>query len=114
VNNDHSAVLANFHVASFLPESGASAGVPVSEGDPFSVRWHAPELLFPEEFGLESPRRTKETDVYAFGMVMFEVGFFSPFQPSGPDDHTLSIMRLIPHNRYSLDRSRSRVFGTKP
>ena len=85
VNNDRSAVLANFHSASFLPESGANAGVPASECDPFSVRWHAPEFLFPGEFGLESARHTKETDVYAFGMVMFEVGPTSSFWFSNAD-----------------------------
>ena len=49
-------------------------GVSISECDTWSVRWLAPELLFPEEFGLESAGRTKETDVYGFAMVMFEVG----------------------------------------
>jgi hypothetical protein len=49
-------------------------GVSVPECDPLSVRWLAPELLFPEEFGLEDARRTKETDVYSFAMVMYEVG----------------------------------------
>jgi len=56
-----------------------NTGAPISECDPSSVRWLAPELLFPEEFGLESARRTKETDIYAFAMVMYEVGPF--FQP---------------------------------
>ena len=48
--------------------------VPVSECDLWSVRWLAPELLFPEKFGLGGARRTKETDIYAFTMVMYEVG----------------------------------------
>lgn len=54
-------------------------GTPISESDPWSVRWFPPELLFPGEFGLEGARRTKETDVYAFAMVMYEVGPFSMF-----------------------------------
>ena len=58
------------------------AGVPASECDPLSVRWLAPELLFPKEFGLRSARRTKETDTYAFAMVMFEVGPSSFLQSS--------------------------------
>ncbi|KAF9781600.1 kinase-like domain-containing protein, partial [Thelephora terrestris] len=72
VSSDHSAVLTNFRLASFLPDSEADAGASVSECDPWSVRWLAPELLFPEKFGLESARRSKETDVYAFAMVMYE------------------------------------------
>jgi len=74
VNGDHSAVLANFRLASFLPDPEVDTGVPALECDLRSVRWLAPELLFPEEFGLESACFTRETDVYAFAMVMYEVG----------------------------------------
>lgn len=61
-------------MAFFLPKPGVNTGAPVSDCDPCSVRWLAPELLFPEKFGLQSVRRTKETDIYAFAMVMYEVG----------------------------------------
>ena len=73
VNSNHSAVLANFRLAFFLPKPGVNTSAPVSDCDPCSVRWLAPELLFPEKFGLQSVRRTKETDIYAFAMVMYEV-----------------------------------------
>ena len=33
----------------------------------------SPELLDPSEFGLEDSRRTKESDCYALGMVVYEV-----------------------------------------
>ena len=55
-------------------------GVFVPECDIWSVRWLAPELLFPEEFGLEGARCTKETDIYTFTMVMYEVGPLSVLQ----------------------------------
>lgn len=71
MNGNRSAILANFRLASFLPDLEADTGV--SECDPLSVRWLAPELLFPEEFGLQCARRTKETDIYALAMVMYEV-----------------------------------------
>ena len=74
MNDDHSAVLTNFRFASFLADTEVDTGASVSECDIWSVRWLAPELLFPREFGLESACRTKETDVYSFAMVMFEVG----------------------------------------
>ena len=34
----------------------------------------SPELLDPERFGVEGDRPTKESDCYAFGMVIYEVG----------------------------------------
>jgi hypothetical protein len=37
------------------------------------VRWLAPELVYPEEFGLHVYVRSRESDVYALAMVMFEV-----------------------------------------
>ena len=74
MNGNHSAILTNFRLASFLPESEVDTGISVTECDPWSVRWLAPELLFPEKFGFGSVRLTKETDIYALAMVMYEVG----------------------------------------
>ena len=37
------------------------------------MRWMSPELIDPERFGLEDSRPTKESDCYAFGMVIYEV-----------------------------------------
>jgi serine/threonine protein kinase len=114
VNGDHSAVLANFRLASFLPESEVNTGILVSECDPWSVRWHAPELLFPEKFGLDGARRTKETDVYAFAMVMYEVSplfvFVVPQLDLTVTPHFW--LRNECHRRY-LDHFRSRASGTK-
>lgn len=74
-----------------------------------SIRWLAPELLFPDKFGLDRAYRTKETDVYAFAMVMYEVGI--PFSDwTWP--HTFDYVTYAVH-RCSLDHSRSKVFGTK-
>jgi len=42
-------------------------------GNAFSVRWLAPELIFPERFGLDSRVRSKESDIYAFAMLIWEV-----------------------------------------
>ncbi|EMD37239.1 hypothetical protein CERSUDRAFT_123937 [Gelatoporia subvermispora B] len=38
-----------------------------------STRWTAPELLDPEEFGFDHAQLTCATDVYSFGMVMWEL-----------------------------------------
>lgn len=33
-----------------------------------------PELLYPDKFGIEDPRPTMQSDCYALGMVVYEVG----------------------------------------
>ena len=38
-----------------------------------TMRWMSPELLDPEQFGLDDSRPTKESDCYALGMVIYEV-----------------------------------------
>ena len=38
-----------------------------------TTRWMSPELLDPEQFGLDHGRPTKESDCYALGMVIYEV-----------------------------------------
>jgi serine/threonine protein kinase len=38
-----------------------------------TVRWMAPELLYPEHFGLEHTNPTRSSDIYALGMVILEV-----------------------------------------
>ena len=38
-----------------------------------TVRWMSPELLYPQDFGLKDSRRTRRSDCYALGMVIYEV-----------------------------------------
>ena len=38
-----------------------------------AFRWMSPELFDPEKFGLKDSRRTKRSDCYALGMVIYEV-----------------------------------------
>ena len=37
------------------------------------MRWMSPELLYPNQLGLNESRPTKESDCYALGMVTYEV-----------------------------------------
>ena len=37
-----------------------------------TARWMGPELINPEQFGLESSRPTESSDCYALGMVIYE------------------------------------------
>lgn len=39
-----------------------------------TVRYMAPELLNPSGFGLQNSNPTKKSDVYAFGVVTYQVG----------------------------------------
>ena len=38
-----------------------------------TVRWMSPELIYPEQFGLEESSPTKLSDCYALGMVIYEI-----------------------------------------
>lgn len=38
-----------------------------------SARWRAPELLHPEAWGMSNALPTFASDVFAFGMVIYEV-----------------------------------------
>jgi serine/threonine protein kinase len=45
-----------------------------------TVRWMSPELFYPDKSGLKGARPTKQSDCYAFGMVVYEVlGGQAPF-----------------------------------
>lgn len=37
-------------------------------------RWCSPEILHPGSFGLTKEKATKASDMYAFGMLAYEVG----------------------------------------
>ena len=50
--------------ATHLPSSSYSIGG--------TLRWMSPELMAPEEFGMERSRPTKSSDCYSFGMVVYE------------------------------------------
>jgi serine/threonine protein kinase len=75
VKDDGKACLADFGLMSIAldPETtditsstgGAAKG---------TYRWMSPELFYPKEFGLPKFQLTKESDCYAFGMVVYEVG----------------------------------------
>ena len=54
-----------------------------SEDDdlPVKPRWCSPEIIHPDAFGLTKAKATKASDMYAFGMLAYEVGSSSHVVP---------------------------------
>ena len=67
VDKDGHACLADFCQ---LEMTSVEASIPLETS---SVPWMSPELLDPGKFGLAQCSRTKESDCYALGMVIYEV-----------------------------------------
>lgn len=62
----------NARIADFgMLATSDSSNTSLNEGG--SSRWMSPELLDPDAFGLEGVHRTKPSDCYALGMVIYEV-----------------------------------------
>ena len=71
------ACLADFGLSTFTPSVPGEMTTDTTGGTPFYM---APELLDPVQFGKEKSRPTQPADVYAFGMVIYEVlTGFDPF-----------------------------------
>ncbi|KAF9781221.1 kinase-like domain-containing protein [Thelephora terrestris] len=64
------ACLADFGLATLAPSTEGATTTNTAGG---TLLYMAPELLFPSKFGNQTARPTKPADVYALGMVIFEV-----------------------------------------
>ena len=73
VDNLGHARLADFGLACILCDSNTINPPTTTSGSTGSPRWMAPELFDPEVAGLNSSRPSNASDVYAFGMVVYEV-----------------------------------------
>ncbi|KAF9781204.1 kinase-like domain-containing protein [Thelephora terrestris] len=78
IDDNHSARLADFGSSAILPSSKPDVS---AFSNAFAVRWLAPELILPEEFGFSARVCSKQSDVYALAMLMYEAfsGLF-PFE----------------------------------
>ena len=66
------ALLADFGLLAIISDAtGPGSSSPLTHGG--TCRWMSPELFYPEDFGLKDSRRTKYSDCYAMGMVIYEV-----------------------------------------
>ena len=68
-----------------------------------TIRWMAPELLLPENFGFTGKLRkqlpSQSTDIYAIGMTVLEVSAHLPAGASGP--HLSRLLRDALHSAMS-------------
>ena len=74
MKDDGRACLADFGLMSIVldPET-TDITTSTEDGTKGTYRWMGPELFYPNEFGLPKFSLTKESDCYAFGMVIYEV-----------------------------------------
>ncbi|KAJ7483794.1 kinase-like domain-containing protein, partial [Mycena galericulata] len=80
ISDDFHACLADFGLATTVSISDTEATTysPTSSKHAGSVRWFAPELISPQQFGCEKFVRTPATDVYAFACVCVELHTGNP------------------------------------
>ena len=82
IDSDHCARLADFGLAVIVDES-ATGSIVENGGMRGTLRWMAPELMYPEEFGFTGECQvrlpSRGTDVYALGMTILEVRTPYPF-----------------------------------
>lgn len=76
MKEDGSACLADFGLVSIVLDPETTDITTSIEGGGLrgTHRWMGPELFYPTDFGLSKFLLTKESDCYAFGMVIYEVG----------------------------------------
>ncbi|KAF9789442.1 kinase-like domain-containing protein [Thelephora terrestris] len=70
IDDDGNARLAGFNLVTVASRRSAMAAPPDADG---WIPWMSPELLYPEKFGLTETRPTVKSDIYALGMVVYEV-----------------------------------------
>ena len=90
VDDDLHIKLADFGLSVFADGSSRSYAS-MRGGNP---RWLAPELIDPDEFGLDSQRPTFCSDVYSFACVLIEVCMSTFMQKRQTTNHTSLAVHL--------------------
>jgi serine/threonine protein kinase len=73
MNNDYRTCLADFGLMGIISDSGTDFTSTSMEQDAGTFRWMAPELLLSDQYAMGCSARTKASDIYALGMVIYEV-----------------------------------------
>ena len=91
INDNGHACLTEFGLLMMVPDQSTDASPHMDGG---TTRWMSPELLDPKGFGLREGQRTKESDCYALGMVIYEIlSGQAPFAPLRPFEVILRVMK---------------------
>ena len=81
IGPDRRAMLADFGLTAVIDESAAGSVID-NNGIRGTLRWMAPELMYPDGFGFTEECQirlpSRGTDIYALGMTILEVRIFSP------------------------------------
>ncbi|KAH9838754.1 kinase-like domain-containing protein [Rhodofomes roseus] len=72
INDERQACIGDFGLSAVIHDPDTIMSITPSPNAVGTLRWTAPEILDPETFGLEHAVASLETDVYSFGMVMWE------------------------------------------
>jgi len=72
INDERQACIGDFGLSAVTHDPETIMSITPSPSAVGTLRWTAPEILDPESFGLEHAVASPETDVYSFGMVMWE------------------------------------------
>lgn len=89
IDNNGRACLAGFGLLATASDQSPITS-PLTAND--AVQWTSPELLYPEVFGSQADRPTRESDCYALGMVFYEV--LSGQAPFGQVDDAIVMERV--------------------
>ncbi|KAI0934912.1 hypothetical protein AcV5_006602 [Taiwanofungus camphoratus] len=73
INDKRCACLADFGLTNVVYDPDTMNIMSASDNTNGTARWMAPELLDPERFGREHSHVSRESDIYALAMVMWEV-----------------------------------------
>ena len=80
IDSEHRARLADFGLTVVVDET-TDRSIAHNRGMGGTVRWMAPEVMYPERFGFsgECKKRlpSRSTDIYALGMTILEVSAFT-------------------------------------
>jgi len=95
IDNNSSARIADFGLTSALRKHSMSISItaPTCGG---TLRWMAPELF------TDNPHPSKASDVYALGMVIYEVGFHRILRVISPNDRPCRFSHTKNHSLGSL------------
>jgi len=77
---------------------------PATSGNGGTRRYMSPELLDPEKFGSKRSRRTKASDCYALGMVIYEV--LSGRIPFSGQPDSAAVLKVLDGVRPASERPR--------